>query len=875
MYNFLKMDQNSMKKVLFLIIITLFGYPCQLISMGTLQGEKPNPRQERMKRFREEKSKAESIIQAMNIVLAEHGDNQQIRDAAMQAIDRARDVVSMVEWTPPHLIEQRLPDLIAARERVEQVKRHVEELMQQIAEQSRVKRRAPAGAATAAAVGREEAERERKYKQNLLERQQRRQAIRKNLCSAVSPENICIASHEAEHSPLVVSRKAVQISPVLQKYLEFDEKQNPGERPLLILENSFEQVRFIINVLSFLKPLYDPLFVLQEKLEQESVAENRILIEQDIEKQKQSIVAQINVHIASIVERADISFVEAVELAHFFGLPIVFDVLVHIQQPMPIPQSAEDIQNYNDQLVGLFTIAQQASDNRLWQLIGRMLYPCHAQCPIEIEGIVQFLEAHKDLEQIVLSEYRLQHLDQRPQAYTNLIAVLPTTDWQNSIAYSPDGSLLASASTLESTISLWDTHTNQLIIKKKIGEEPSISDITFSPDGTMLAAIINGTVFFFDSRTLAEKPVPADIRNASVLAFNPTNQTMAIRSSDPGGYRIQIYDLIRNVEINRYVIKYIEGGLLVDLVYSPDGTKLVMIVSVDHSKRIPRRFGSTLNCPHVIDLVTHAITVVPEPCSLVRFSNDSTKLITDKYVWDLATNVLISRLPEHRYQASYVQRNTALAVHPLNSAIVALGTFDNAAHVFQINGPENIVDALIVPTQNEVAVVNGLAFHPHGSILAIALGDNHDSMSKNIRLFGCRSLRQALLTSLAIPGGDKASTAPVAPVAPSTATASHQPPIAQLPIGQAARDPAAIAAQEQEEDDPVVLADPRYDQAARPTIAVEQQAPGVPPASAPAQATGAAKVSAAPAPTVAPIRGGLLNTLWEKGRDWWKGGKKE
>jgi len=403
----------------------------------------------------------------------------------------------------------------------------------------------------------------------------------------------------------------------------------------------------------------------------------------------------------------------------------------------------------------------------LWQLFGRMLYPNCTKYP-EIEKMISVVTAQQDIEKIVLRSYMVQN----PRMYTNPLAVLPTHYMQQAIAYSPDGSLLASAS-LDGIVSVWNAYTNQLITKKQIDRGDSIPHIAFNPDGNTLAVIIEENLYFLNPRTLEGQPLPKGINRTQVMAmaFNPINQTMAICSTDYFTYVIQIYDLPHNRELNHYTIKYLQAGNRADLVYSPDGTK----ISVRFLRRVldalPRSIPPQLNCPHIIDCITNHITVIPEKCSTMKFSNDSRMLVTNKYVWDVIANTLASRLD---------LSGDSLTIHPYSN-LVALGE-ERGIHIFDPNTLGSLIDTTIIPMN---AGVEDLTFHPQGTILAALLFDS-------IHLFGYQSLRQALLATPATPDGSVASAAPSAPT-------------------QADHGSAAIATQEQEEDEPVVLADPNFD----------------------------------------------------------------
>ena len=58
-------------------------------------------------------------------------------------------------------------------------------------------------------------------------------------------------------------------------------------------------------------------------------------------------------------------------------------------------------------------------------------------------------------------------------------------DWVNSVAFSPDGTMIASGSN-DGTIKLWNLEGR--VLKTFDGHQGCVRSVTFSPDGTMIAS---------------------------------------------------------------------------------------------------------------------------------------------------------------------------------------------------------------------------------------------------------------------------------------------------------------------------------------------------------------------------------------------------
>ena len=147
-------------------------------------------------------------------------------------------------------------------------------------------------------------------------------------------------------------------------------------------------------------------------------------------------------------------------------------------------------------------------------------------------------------------------------------------DLVNSVAFSPDGQTLATASS-DRTIRLWDTHASEhktLLI----GHTDIVNRIAFSPDGqTLASASPDTTIRLWDTRTGEHK---TSLRAHSgfgyigfySVAFSPDGQTLAAGGdySDPS---IQMWDL-HNEENIRTFTGHTER--IMSVAFSPDGLML-------------------------------------------------------------------------------------------------------------------------------------------------------------------------------------------------------------------------------------------------------------------------------------------------------------
>ena len=280
-----------------------------------------------------------------------------------------------------------------------------------------------------------------------------------------------------------------------------------------------------------------------------------------------------------------------------------------------------------------------------------------------------------------------------------------------SVAFSPDGTILASGSGYKDKnnhIKLWDVGSEQEIstIKRHTG---GASSVAFSPDGKTLASDKSDTIKLWDVSTTQEI---SHLRGHSTrgiyltqqdvyieliysLAFSPDSKILASGSKD---CTVKLWEVSTGREIIclRGHSKYINS-----VAFSPDG-KILASGSKDKTTKL----WNVITGREIMTLSEHLYGV-----SSVAFSPDGKTLATgggDSTIklWDVHTGQEISTLEGH---SAFI---TSVAFSP-DGRTLASGSGDKTIKLWD------------VPTRQEIStleghsdVVDSVAFSPNGQILA-------------------------------------------------------------------------------------------------------------------------------------------------------------
>ena len=275
------------------------------------------------------------------------------------------------------------------------------------------------------------------------------------------------------------------------------------------------------------------------------------------------------------------------------------------------------------------------------------------------------------------------------------------TDYVFSVAFSPDGTTIASGSR-DYTVRLWDVATGSLrnTLRRDPIEVHPVYSVVFSPDGSMIASG-NGdyTVHLWDVATGSlRNTLVGHTSNIYSVAFSPDGNTLASGSQDE---TVRLWD-VATATLRNTLMEHTD--IVFSVAFSPDGTTLAS--------------GSNWQDPNVRlwDANTGTLKSTLEHTNGINsvvFSPDGSTLVSAEsfkvHLWDANTGTLKSTL-EHTANA------LSVAFSP-DGMTIASG-----------NGNEvRLWDAHTGALRNTLAghtdTVRSVAFSPDGSTLASGSGD--------------------------------------------------------------------------------------------------------------------------------------------------------
>jgi WD40 repeat protein/serine/threonine protein kinase len=268
-----------------------------------------------------------------------------------------------------------------------------------------------------------------------------------------------------------------------------------------------------------------------------------------------------------------------------------------------------------------------------------------------------------------------------------------------SVAFSPDGSRLASAS-WDQTIKIWDAASGREL-HTLTGHDGHVFSVAFSPDGSRLAsASRDRTIKIWDlARGNEPRTLEGHKGHVGSVAFSPDGIRVASGSRDQ---TIRVWDAR-----NGQVLRTLEGHAdeVLSVAFNPDGSRLAS-ASADKTIKV----WDTDTGKEPLNLKKQTNTV-----ESVAFSPDGSRLASGNAdgtikIWDANSGQELRTLTGH-----FGLRRMAFS--PDGSRLAA-GSFDGAIKVWDMtNGQE------LRTLKGHTNVVESVAFSPDGSRLASASWD--------------------------------------------------------------------------------------------------------------------------------------------------------
>lgn len=267
----------------------------------------------------------------------------------------------------------------------------------------------------------------------------------------------------------------------------------------------------------------------------------------------------------------------------------------------------------------------------------------------------------------------------------------------NSLAFSPDGKILASASN-DKTIKLWDLASHKQLATLS-GHSTAVKLVTFSPDGITLASASSSEVKLWDIASRKElatsTSVPLD-EFVKSIAFSANGKTVAWASFST----VELLDIVSM----KALAPVLDSQLVTGVAFSPDGKKLatggsnaVILWDVASRKKL-----ATVS-EHTEDIMDVSIAFSPDGKTIASAGADNIVKL-----WDVA---------------SHEEWGTLTSPTAVSSVV-----FSSDSKTLAVAGKENTVTLWEVRSQQELAALPGahtsVAFSPDGRTIASGSNDN-------------------------------------------------------------------------------------------------------------------------------------------------------
>jgi WD40 repeat protein len=280
------------------------------------------------------------------------------------------------------------------------------------------------------------------------------------------------------------------------------------------------------------------------------------------------------------------------------------------------------------------------------------------------------------------------------------------TDAIQSVAFSPDGKTLASGN-FEKTIKLWSVETGAELRTLR-GHTNIVNSVVFSPDGKILASgSHDGTIKLWSVETGAElrtlREHTSSVHAVYSVAFSPDGKTLA----ESYGETIKLW----NVETGQEIRTLSGHTALVDSVaFSPDGKTIASSGGADNTIRLWNvETGAELRTLHGHTNNVQSVAFSPDGKTLASGSYDKTIKL-----WSVETGAELRTLRGHTGGI----RSVAFLS---DGKTLASGSYDNTIKLWSV---ETRAELRTFRGHTSSIIVYPGVFSPNGKTLASGRKDN-------------------------------------------------------------------------------------------------------------------------------------------------------
>jgi len=277
------------------------------------------------------------------------------------------------------------------------------------------------------------------------------------------------------------------------------------------------------------------------------------------------------------------------------------------------------------------------------------------------------------------------------------VGLLEDTYAIDSVAFSPDGKMLVSGNRYDNAVRLWD-----VAIRKEIavlrGHTNWVTSVAFSPDGQILASGgWDQTVRLWDVAKRKQTAV-LDGHNSYSVTFSPDGQTLASGGRDQ---TVRLWDVATRKQI---AVLIGHTDTVYSVAFSTDGR---ILASAGDWKDKTIRLWNTVTKEQIAILEGHtssveSITFSPDNRTLASGSSDKTVRL-----WNVVTREQIAML-EHTDSV------VSVAFNPDNQ-MLASGSYDNRIHLWDVATEEPIN---VLECAGHIDNIYSVSFSPDGKLIA-------------------------------------------------------------------------------------------------------------------------------------------------------------